>query len=308
VTDPAPEAEAVAATEVGVPVPEAGRSLWQDAWRRLRRNRLAVGGACFLLLLVLACIFVPMVFDLDPEAQHPKIHNQEPDGEYLFGTDNLGRDYLARVLVGGRTSLLVGLVATLVVTIIGTLYGAIAGYFGGRLDDTMMRFVDFLYGIPYMFLVILFMLMLPEELRGDNPVPLFAALGLVQWLTMARIVRGQVLTLRHREFVLAARVTGASSARIIGRHILPNCVGPIVVYATLTVPAVILLESFLSYLGLGVKLSWGVLVAEGVQVVNPVKIDWWLPAFPSLFLLLTLLSLNFLGDGLRDALDPKTRR
>jgi oligopeptide transport system permease protein len=306
VTEPAQEP--VAATEVGIPVPEAGRSLWQDAWRRLRRNRLAVGGAAFLVVLVLACVFAPLIFGLDPEAQAPKLHNRAPDGEHHFGTDNLGRDYLARVLVGGRTSLLVGLVATLVVTIIGTLYGAIAGYFGGRLDDAMMRFVDFLYGIPYMFLVILFMLMLPEEFRGDNPVPLFAALGLVQWLTMARIVRGQVLTLRNREFVLAARVTGASSARIIGRHILPNCVGPIVVYATLTVPAVILLESFLSYLGLGVKLSWGVLVAEGVQVVNPVKIDWWLPFFPSLFLLMTLLSLNFLGDGLRDALDPKTRR
>jgi oligopeptide transport system permease protein len=289
------------------PAAEAGRSLWQDAWRRLRRNRLAVGSACFLVLLVLSCVFAPLIFGLDPEKQKPEIHNQAPSGEYPFGTDNLGRSYLARVLVGGRTSLSVGLVATLVVTVVGTLYGAIAGYFGGRLDDAMMRFVDFLYGIPYMFLVILFMLMLPEQLRG-NPIPLFAALGLVQWLTMARIVRGQVLSLRNREFVLAARVTGASSARIIGRHILPNCVGPIVVYATLTVPAVILLESFLSYLGLGVKLSWGVLVAEGVGVVNPIKIDWWLPAFPSLFLLTTLLSLNFLGDGLRDALDPKTRR
>jgi oligopeptide transport system permease protein len=256
-----PPAEPVAATEVGVPVPEAGRSLWQDAWRRLRRNRLAVAGAAFLVLLVLACLLVPPLFGMDPEAQDPKHHNLAPGarsgpegGEarlHLFGTDNLGRDYLARVLVGGRTSLLVGLVATLVVTIVGTLFGAVAGYFGGRLDDAMMRFVDFLYGIPYMFLVILFMLMLPEELRG-NPVPLFAALGLVQWLTMARIVRGQVLSLRNREFVLAARVTGASSARIIRTHILPNCIGPIVVYATLTVPAVILLESFLSYLGLGV--------------------------------------------------------
>jgi oligopeptide transport system permease protein len=191
--------------------------------------------------------------------------------------------------------------------VIGTLWGAVAGYYGGRTDEVMMRFVDFLYGIPYMFLVILITLMFEDKDRG-NPLPIFAALGAVQWLSMARIVRGQVIGLRHQEFVLAARTSGASDARIIGRHILPNCVGPIVVYATLTVPAVILLESALSYLGLGVSLSWGSLVDDGVAVVNGIKVDWWLLLFPSLFLAVTLLSLNLVGDALRDAVDPKTRR
>ena len=285
----------------------AGISPWRDAFRRLRRNRAALIGGVLLLLLVVSCVAVPELLGLDPLRQDPVAHDQPPSAGHPFGTDSLGRDFLARVLVGGRVSLLIGLVGALVVTVVGSLYGSLAGYYGGRLDEAMMRFVDFMYGIPYMFLVILLMLVLPEEARGE-PWVLFGALGLVQWLTMARIVRGQVLTLRNREFVLAARVTGASGARIIFRHILPNCVGPIVVYATLTVPAVILLESFLSYLGLGVKLSWGVLVSEGVKAVNPLHSTWWLLVFPSVFLALTLFSLNFLGDGLRDALDPRTRR
>jgi len=212
-----------------------------------------------------------------------------------------------RVLVGGRTSLSVGLLASIVTVIIGTFYGAIAGYYGGRTDEIMMRFVDFFYGIPYMFLVILIMLMFSDTDRG-NPLPVFAALGMVQWLTMARIVRGNVLSLRHQEFVEAARVLGAGDLRIILRHILPNVLGVVVVYATLTVPAVIILESFLSYLGLGLSLSWGLLVSEGVGVVNPIRSYGWLLLWPSVFLAVTLLSLNFLGDGLRDALDPRSRR
>jgi oligopeptide transport system permease protein len=290
-----------------VATPYAGTSLWKDAMRRLRRNRLAVIGFVVLVVLVCSCVFLPPILSLDPKAQDLANYNQGPSASHAFGTDNLGRDYLARVLVGGRTSLLVGLVGTLVSVLIGTVYGAAAGFYGGRVDEVMMRFVDFMYGIPYMFLVILIMLVFDDAAR-NNPIPVFAALGLVQWLTMARIVRGKVLTLRNQEYVLAARVMGASDGRIIFRHLLPNCVGPIVVYATLQVPSVILLESFLSFLGLGVELSWGVLVAEGVGVVNPVKSDWWLLTFPSVFLGLTLLSLNFLGDGLRDALDPKTRR
>jgi oligopeptide transport system permease protein len=298
----------VSASAAPARVPAAtGTSPWRDALKRLRRNRAAVVGGILLVVLVLACVVLPTILGLDPARQHPVAHDRPPSMEHPFGTDSLGRDFLARVLVGGRVSLMIGLVGALVVTVVGSLYGAIAGYYGGKLDEAMMRFVDFMYGIPYMFLVILMMLMLPEEARGE-PWVLFGALGLVQWLTMARIVRGQVLTLRSREFVLAARVTGASSARIIFRHILPNCVGPIVVYATLTVPSVILLESFLSYLGLGVKLSWGILVAEGVKAVNPLHSTWWLLVFPSVFLALTLFSLNFLGDGLRDALDPRTRR
>ncbi len=272
---------------------------------------MAQVGVVVLTLLVLSCILLPAIFpdDLDPHATDPGAHNRPPAwGWSLFGTDNLGRNFLARVLVGGQTSLLIGLVGALVVIVVGTSYGAVSGYVGGRIDETMMRFVDFLYGIPYMFLVILIMLMFGDAERGKSPVPVFAALALVQWLTMARIVRGQVLTLREREFVQAARTMGASPLRILARHILPNCLGVIVVYGTLTVPAVILLESFLSYLGLGMKLSWGILVSEGVQVVNPLRQDWWLLAFPSAFIALTLLSLNFLGDGLRDALDPKSRR
>lgn len=291
-------------TDAGVaaPVPARGRSPAADALRRLRRNPFAVGGAAFLVLLVLACFVLPAVAGLDAEAQDPRNHDQAPSASHLFGTDNLGRDYGARVLVGGRTSLLVGLVATAVSLLIGTIFGATAGYFGGLVDDVMMRIVDFLYGIPYMFLVILIMLLFEDENRG-SPLPMFAALGLVQWLTMARIVRGQVIGLKGQEFILAARTMGAGHRRILFRHLLPNCVGPIVVYATLTVPAVILTEAFLSFLGLGISLSWGVLVAEA-----PLQDYLWRLAFPSAFLGLTLLSLNFLGDGLRDVLDPRSRK
>lgn len=282
------------------------RGPWADAWRRLRRNRLAVGGGLMLALVVFACVVLPFVLGLEPTVA-PQQRDQAPSASHPFGTDSLGRDYAARVLLGGRASLLVGLVGTLVCVVIGTGYGAVSGYYGGRLDDVMMRVVDFLYGIPYMFLVILIILMF-EDADRSSPVPVFAALGLLQWLTMARIVRGQVMTLRHQEYVLAARVMGARDARIVLRHILPNCVGPIVVYGTLQVAAVILLESFLSYLGLGLQLSWGILVSEAVGIVNPIESRWWMLLFPSLFLAATLLSLNFLGDGLRDALDPKTRR
>jgi oligopeptide transport system permease protein len=288
---------------------------WSEAWRRLRRNRLAVAGALALLVIALGCIAGPPLLALDPETTHPELRHAPPSlthwfGTSLthwFGTDALGRDFLARVLVGGRTSLLVGFAATLASVLIGVAYGAIAGFYGGRVDELLMRIVDFLYGIPYMFLVILIMLMFAETARGD-PLPVFLALGLVEWLTMARIVRGQVLALRHQEFVLAARLIGAGDARIILRHVLPNALGPIIVYATLTVPAVIILESFLSFLGLGVALSWGQLVSEGVSVVNPIQSYWWLLLWPSALLALTLLALNFLGDGLRDALDPRAAR
>ena len=284
------------------PAPLPGRSPTADALRRLRRNPFAVAGAVFLALLLLACFVLPGVVGLDEERQDTRNHDQAPSAGHLFGTDSLGRDYGARVLVGGQTSLKVGLIATLVSLIIGTLWGATAGYYGGFVDDLMMRIVDFLYGIPYMFVVILIMLLFDEKHRGD-PLPMFAALGAVQWLTMARIVRGQVIGLKQQEFVLAARTMGASDRRIVLRHLLPNCLGPIVIYATLTVPSVILTEAFLSFLGLGVSLSWGVLVAEA-----PFQDYLWRLAFPSAFLALTLLSLNFLGDGLRDALDPRTRK
>ena len=287
--------------------PLQGRGPWSDAMRRLRRNRAAVSGAALLLIIAFACFALPLLMALDPVTTAPAQRHLAPSLTHWFGTDALGRDYLARVLVGGRTSLLVGLAATLVSVGVGVSYGAVAGYYGGRADEVMMRLVDFLYGLPYMFIVILIMLLFSETARG-NPLPVFLALGLVEWLTMARIVRGQVLALREREFVLAAQLLGASDLRIIARHLLPNVAGIIIVYATLTVPAVIILESFLSFLGLGVKLSWGQLVAEGVAVVNPIRSYWWLLFWPSALLATTLFSLNFLGDGLRDALDPKARR
>jgi ABC-type dipeptide/oligopeptide/nickel transport system permease subunit len=302
--EPAPE-RASQAEEHGPPLPP-GLSPGQQALRRLRRNRFAILGSCLLLLIFVACFLIPLVLGLDPTSVQPAQRHQPPSLQHLFGTDNVGRDYLARVLIGGQTSLLVGLAATLASVTVGVLVGAVAGYFGGRVDDVLMRLVDFLYGIPYMFLVILIMLMFSETARGEA-LPVFLALGLVQWLTMARVVRGQVASLRRREFVLAARLLGASDARVILSHILPNVAGVILVYATLTVPAVIILESFLSFLGLGVKLSWGQLVAEAVSVVNPIRSFWWLLWWPGLLLALTLLSLNYLGDGLRDALDPKTR-
>ena len=278
---------------------------WSEAFARLRADRAALFGAGLLAAIAALCALLPWLLGLDPLVTEPALRHQPPSAAHWFGTDALGRDLLARVLVGGRTSLLVGLAATAVSVGIGTLYGALAGYYGGRIDELLMRIVDFLYGVPYMFLVILIMLLFADTARGE-PLPVFVALGLVQWLTMARIVRGQVLSLREREFVLAARVAGAGDARILLRHLLPNALGPVIVYATLTVPAVILLESFLSFLGLGVALSWGELVAEGVSVLNPIRSYWWLLAFPSGFLAATLLALNFLGDGLRDALDPRS--
>jgi len=277
------------------------------AWRRLSQNRLARVALGVVVVMTLACCLLPALLHLDATTTHPAFRHQPPSAAHWFGTDGLGRDYASRVLVGGQTSLAVGFVATLTCVLIGVLYGAIAGYYGGRVDEVMMRFVDFMYGIPYMFLVILIMLMFSESARG-NPVPVFVALGLVEWLTMARVVRGQVLSLREREFVLAARLLGAGDLRVIVRHIVPNVLGVVTVYATLTVPTVIILESFLSFLGLGLKLSWGQLVSEAVGVVNPIAFFWWLLAFPSGFLALTLLSLNVLGDGLRDAVDPRGRR
>jgi oligopeptide transport system permease protein len=242
---------------------------WRRAGRRLRANRAALAGAIGLVAIGFACFVLPTLLALDPYETAPALRHQEPSAAHWLGTDSLGRDLLARVLVGGRTSLAVGLAATLASVMIGVAWGGAAGYFGGPIDEALMRIVDFLYGIPYMFLVILVMLLFADTARGEA-LPVFVALGLVQWLTMARIVRGQVLTLRHQDFVLAARALGASHARVLARHVLPNCSSAIVVYATLSVPAVIILESYLSFLGLGLELSWGQLVAEGVAVVNPI--------------------------------------
>ncbi|HEX7880068.1 MAG TPA: ABC transporter permease [Candidatus Eisenbacteria bacterium] len=290
-----------------MPVPialEPGASLWSDAWKRLRKNRMAVISGLVLLVVALLVVSAPILPGVpDPNRQDLELGAVPPSPGHPMGTDILGRDLLARVLYGGQISLLVGLVATLVSFLIGVTWGAVAGYFGGRLDNLMMRFVDVLYSLPYMFLVILLLVFFSRSI-----VMLFVALGAVQWLTMARIVRGQVLSLKHREFVEAARAIGTSHAGIIFRHLIPNALGPIIVYATLTVPAVMLQEAFLSFLGLGVQppdASWGVLVNEGASVMGLFP---WLVIFPGFALALTLFCLNFLGDGLRDALDPHLRK
>lgn len=282
----------------------AGRTLRSDAWLALRRNRAAMI-ACLLLIgmalmVVLAPMLSPHSFDYTDWEQlsvPPSLTNGHP-----FGTDALGRDLFVRTLYGGRISLLVGVVATLVSLIIGISYGAVAGYFGGRVDQVMMRIVDILYALPFMFLVILLMVFF-----GRNILLIFVAIGAINWLDMARIVRGQTLSLKQREFVEAARAGGVSTARIIRRHIVPNLLGVVVVYVTLTIPQVILVESFLSFLGLGVQepmTSWGALVNEGAQEMQNAP---WMLIFPALFLALTLFCFNFIGDGLRDALDPRDR-
>jgi len=278
----------------------SGASPWQDALRRLRRNRVALLGLTILSAFALASLAAPWIAPYAYDKTNLPYGAKPPTWAHPFGTDELGRDLLARVLHGARISFAVGILATLVSLTIGVAYGSIAGFRGGRLDHAMMRLVDILYGLPFMFLVILLMVLV-----GRNLLNLFIALGAVQWLTMARIVRGQVLSLRVREFVLSAHAMGASPRRILARHLLPNALGPIVVYATLTVPAIMLEEAFLSFLGLGVQppmASWGSLAAEGAAAMEAYP---WLIVFPGLALTLTLLSLNFLGDGLRDALDPR---
>ncbi len=284
--------------------PAPARSLWSDAWRRLRRNRPAVAAAVFLLVMSTIAALAPWLPGLaDPAIQDLAKGASGPSWQHGFGTDELGRDLFARVLFGGRISLMVGLVGTLVSLLIGVTWGAIAGYVGGRTDEVIMRVVDVLYALPYIFLVILLLVFFSKSL-----LMLFVALGLVQWLTMARIVRGQVLSLKNQTFVEAARALGASDAAIVFRHIVPNTLGPVIVYTTLTVPAVILQEAFLSFLGLGVQppnASWGTLVSDGAKLL---ALFPWLVVFPGLAMSLTLLAFNFVGDGLRDALDPQGRR
>jgi oligopeptide transport system permease protein len=290
-----------APTALGSERPE---SPWADAWKRLRRNRAAVISAAFLAWIVFTATFAPWLPGMqDPTLQNLKMGAVAPSLAHWFGTDELGRDTFARVVYGGRISLMVGVVATLVSLIVGVSWGAVAGYRGGKTDELMMRFVDILYSLPYIFLVILLLVFFSRSI-----LMLFVALGLVQWLTMARIVRGQVLSLKQQTFVEAARALGAGDAAVIFRHIVPNTLGPVIVYTTLTVPAIILQEAFLSFLGLGVQppdASWGTLVSDGARVL---ALFPWLVIFPGLALSLTLFCFNFLGDGLRDALDPQDRR
>lgn len=368
-----------------------GVSLWQDAKRRLRRNRAAVVSFYFLIVIAIAAFLTPALPLQSPIKQNLKqrkfeapswkavslgivAHRQElselqqrvnqaaseereslqqelekrrqqdpittlwykPNwltvamvnlrvaifGDYclpsLCGTDSLGRDVMARIFWGARVSLLVGVIATLVSLMIGVTYGATAGYLGGWVDNVMMRFVDILYSIPFIFIVIYLITILSEpKIKAtlekyyiSQLVIFYFAIGAIYWLTMSRVVRGQVISLKNEQFIEAARSMGASRFRIIFRHLIPNVMGVVIVYLTLTIPAVMLFEAFLSFLGLGVTppdVSWGLLVNEGLQVITPVKIYWWLVLFPGLALTLTLFALNFLGDGLRDALDPRMK-
>ena len=354
-----------------------GTSLFRDAIHRLRRNQMATVSMVILGLLMLACFsqfalfhLVPMLAGKDQSQfssnsffalhiDHTRTNEgqtyEPPNALHWFGTDSLGRDLFARTLFGGSVSFLVGIVGTVVSVSVGVSWGAVAGYFGGRVDEWMMRIVDILYGLPFLFLVILIMTLVnglgnvasatdqkfaeaaAAEKSGDAEkaksiladitpdartaslvtrfmppiVVVFVAIGLVSWLTMARITRGQVLSLKEREFVVAARAIGARAPRIIFRHIVPNLMGPVIVYSTLTIPEIMLSEAFLSFVGLGISepnCSWGSLASEGLAGVNIIKPYWWLMLYPAAALSLSLFGLNFIGDGLRDALDPRSTK
>mgnify|MGYP003322742894 FL=1 len=275
-------------------------SLWSDAWRRLLANKAAVAGGIILILLIVLAIFAPWIAPHSYSYQNLDLGVQPPSSDFLLGTDTLGRDLFSRILYGARVSLLVGFVATGVALVIGVSWGIVAGYFGGRVDSVMMRIVDVLYGLPFIIFIILLMVIF-----GRNIWLLFAAIGAVEWLTMARIVRGQVLSIKNQEYVLAAQAMGVTNMQMFRKHIFPNILGPIAVYATLTIPQVMLLEAFLSFLGLGIQppmSSWGTLIRYGVESMEEYS---WLLIYPGLTFTITLFALNFFGDGLRDALDPK---
>jgi len=283
---------------------EKSASFWRDAWHRLWKNKLALFGLVVVAALSLVCLLAPLlcryVIGFSYEQQNLALGPVPPNRAHWLGTDPLGRDLLARVLYGGQISLMVGLCATGVSLFIGVIYGAVSGFAGGKVDMVLMRLVDILYALPFTIFVILLMVFF-----GQYIILLFVAIGAVQWLTMARIVRGQVMAIKQQEFIEAARALGLRRRRILFRHILPNLLGPIIVYATLTVPEVMLLEAFLSFLGLGVQpphSSWGVLIKEGAEMMEEYP---WLLTYPAVAMALTLFSLNFLGDGLRDALDVR---
>ena len=275
-------------------------SLWMDSWKRLHRNRAAIAGLIILIILITASAAAPWLTPYSYEEQHREIGATPPSMQHWLGTDTLGRDQFTRLLYGGRTSFLVGICATAVSLLIGVPYGAVSGYVGGRVDSVMMRIVDILYTMPFTILVIILMVVF-----GRNILLMFGAIGAIQWLVMARIIRGQVLALRKQPFVEAAIAIGASRRRIILRHIIPNVLGIIIVYTTLTIPHVMLMETFLSFLGLGIQppmSSWGLLIKDGASVMETYP---WLLIAPAFVFSLTLFSMNFLGDGLRDALDPR---
>ena len=274
---------------------------WKDAIDRLVSNKLSLFGLIYIIFIITLALVTPFIAPYDYAYQNLELGPSPPSPEHLLGTDTLGRDLLTRMMYGSRVSLMVGFLATTVALTIGVTWGTVAGFAGGKTDTVMMRIVDVLYGIPFIIFVILLMVIF-----GRNLVLLFMAIGAVEWLTMARIVRSQVMSLSKQEFILAAEAMGVSKPSIIYKHLIPNTIGPVIVYATLTVPQIMLLEAFLSFLGLGVQAplsSWGLLIRDGAVSMEEY---WWLLIFPSLAFSLTLFSLNFIGDGLRDALDPRT--
>ena len=276
-------------------------TLWSDAIYRLTRNKAAMFGAFILLILIISAALAPWIAPYSYSFQNLELGASPPSADHILGTDVLGRDLLSRILYGARISLLVGFVATGVALVIGVSWGIIAGYAGGKVDSIMMRIVDVLYGLPFIIFIILLMVIF-----GRNLWLLFGAIGAVEWLTMARIVRGQVITLKNQEFVMAAKAMGVSNFSMFRKHLFPNILGPIAVYATLTIPQVMLLEGFLSFLGLGIQppmSSWGTLIKDGVESMEEYS---WLLIYPGITFTITLFALNFFGDGLRDALDPKT--
>ena len=276
-------------------------TLWSDAIYRLTRNKAAMFGAFILFVLILCAALAPWIAPYSYSFQNLELGASPPSAAHILGTDVLGRDLLSRILYGARISLLVGFVATGVALVIGVSWGIIAGYAGGKVDSIIMRIVDVLYGLPFIIFIILLMVIF-----GRNLWLLFGAIGAVEWLTMARIVRGQVIGLKNQEFVMAAKAMGVSNISMFRKHLLPNILGPIAVYATLTIPQVMLLEGFLSFLGLGIQppmSSWGTLIKDGVESMEEYS---WLLIYPGLTFTITLFALNFFGDGLRDALDPKT--
>jgi oligopeptide transport system permease protein len=282
---------------------EHGTSLWKDAWIRLRKNKLAVFGLGVLIFFIVIALITPWIAPYSYETQDLNLGASPPSAAHWLGTDIFGRDLLTLIMYGGRISLAVGFVATAVALLIGVTWGAIAGYAGGKVDAAMMRLVDILYALPFMIFIILLMVVF-----GRNLLLLFLAIGAVEWLTMARIMRGQVQSLRQQEFVEAAISLGLSPAVIIRRHLIPNALGPVIVYTTLTIPGVMLLEAFLSFLGLGIQppqTSWGLLISYGAETMEEYP---WLLIFPGAALTLTLFALNFLGDGLRDALDVRSSK
>jgi len=280
-------------------------SFWADAWRRLKNNKVAMISLIFLIILIFSAIFIPIFSQYDYFSQELTNKNKAPSGEHWFGTDDLGRDVFVRVWYGARISLEVGFIAAFIDLIVGVIFGGIAGYYGRRIDELMMRFADILYAVPFLLIVILLMVVLGQ---GEGVFNIIVALCITGWISMARIVRGQIIQLKNQEFVLAARSLGADSKRIIFKHLIPNALGPIIVTLSLTVPQAIFTESFLSFIGLGVSApvaSWGTMAAEGLPAMRYFP---WRLLFPAVFISITMLAFNLLGDGLRDAVDPRLRK